>query len=259
MTTVCPKCGYQRLPKDDHEVPDYQCPACGIVYEKFLQHKNKDRMNGSQKRASKVTKQGNIELTAIKVLQIRDWIFDAFEKLRLVILPVLTEPALIRQHLPTIAMIVLAMASTWSFVSPALFFKNLRETAIEKDASDLVGYIDFEKLRMNLKATLLETMNTLDKKSAKEDSMQEAGKALGIMMADKMIDTMVSPHGIKVMLSKQSNKNTPSDELPDFEFHYVDFNKAKITIGDGVVSLDRTGPFSWVMVGINLNMENNTH
>lgn len=33
MPDVCPKCGHRRSP---HEiVPDWQCPACGIVYAKF--------------------------------------------------------------------------------------------------------------------------------------------------------------------------------------------------------------------------------
>lgn len=41
MITVCPKCGYKRQSKDDHEVPDYQCPDCGVIYAKYTlsQHK----------------------------------------------------------------------------------------------------------------------------------------------------------------------------------------------------------------------------
>lgn len=31
----CPKCGYVRQPGDT--APDYECPNCGVVYEKFLQ------------------------------------------------------------------------------------------------------------------------------------------------------------------------------------------------------------------------------
>lgn len=34
MPTICPKCGYSRKPSD--EAPDYECPACGIVYHKYL-------------------------------------------------------------------------------------------------------------------------------------------------------------------------------------------------------------------------------
>lgn len=34
MPTICPKCGYTRK-KSDY-APDYECPACGIIYHKYL-------------------------------------------------------------------------------------------------------------------------------------------------------------------------------------------------------------------------------
>ncbi len=34
MPTICPKCGYTR--KQSDYAPDYECPACGIVYRKYL-------------------------------------------------------------------------------------------------------------------------------------------------------------------------------------------------------------------------------
>jgi predicted nucleic acid-binding Zn-ribbon protein len=40
MITQCPKCGHQRSPLDDTEIPDTQCPACGIYYFKFLNQKS---------------------------------------------------------------------------------------------------------------------------------------------------------------------------------------------------------------------------
>ena len=33
MTTQCPKCSYVRQPTDT--APDWECPACGIVYAKY--------------------------------------------------------------------------------------------------------------------------------------------------------------------------------------------------------------------------------
>lgn len=36
MTKVCKKCGYQRNESD--EVPDYECPQCGAIYEKVEAH-----------------------------------------------------------------------------------------------------------------------------------------------------------------------------------------------------------------------------
>lgn len=32
---ICPKCGHEREPHT--KVPDYECPACGVIYAKFLQ------------------------------------------------------------------------------------------------------------------------------------------------------------------------------------------------------------------------------
>lgn len=36
MINPCPKCAYIRQPGDT--APDYECPNCGVVYEKFRQH-----------------------------------------------------------------------------------------------------------------------------------------------------------------------------------------------------------------------------
>lgn len=35
MPIICPKCGHNRSNADDPSIPDYQCPACGIIYSKF--------------------------------------------------------------------------------------------------------------------------------------------------------------------------------------------------------------------------------
>jgi hypothetical protein len=41
----CPKCGYERQPKDDEIVPLYECPRCQVVYEKYIARANKDDSN----------------------------------------------------------------------------------------------------------------------------------------------------------------------------------------------------------------------
>lgn len=32
---ICPKCQHERTAADDPAIPDYQCPACGVIYAKF--------------------------------------------------------------------------------------------------------------------------------------------------------------------------------------------------------------------------------
>jgi len=40
MSIYCPKCGHQRTDNDDPNVPEGQCPACGIYYFKYLNQKS---------------------------------------------------------------------------------------------------------------------------------------------------------------------------------------------------------------------------
>jgi ssDNA-binding Zn-finger/Zn-ribbon topoisomerase 1 len=34
---TCPKCNYERQPKDEDFTPKTECPQCGVIYEKFLE------------------------------------------------------------------------------------------------------------------------------------------------------------------------------------------------------------------------------
>jgi ribosomal protein L37AE/L43A len=36
MSIQCPRCGYVR--KENEDVPDWQCPACGVAYNKIISH-----------------------------------------------------------------------------------------------------------------------------------------------------------------------------------------------------------------------------
>lgn len=38
---ICPKCHHQRSPQDDPEIPETQCPGCGIFYAKYRPSKER--------------------------------------------------------------------------------------------------------------------------------------------------------------------------------------------------------------------------
>ncbi|MGZ5609233.1 MAG: DUF3592 domain-containing protein [Methylobacter sp.] len=38
MATTCPKCRYIRKPADT--APDFQCPACGVIYHKYIHYQD---------------------------------------------------------------------------------------------------------------------------------------------------------------------------------------------------------------------------
>jgi transcription initiation factor TFIIIB Brf1 subunit/transcription initiation factor TFIIB len=235
----CPKCGYQRTRKDDVETPEYQCPSCGIIYAKYLRHKAGFLPQKSAKTAAKKRRPQLTALIATHYSRIVDRI-----NWRAIIGKIKIGPIDKRKRIIAAGLSGLLVLLIWSYVSPALFFNTLRKTAIEKDASDLVGYIDFDKLRINIKYSLQEILSETEKTHS--DPRYQAGRSLGAMMANNMVDSMISPAGVKAMLTPKNK----SAELPDFKFHYVDINKAKIIVGNAAISLDRTGPFSWIMVGI---------
>jgi glutaredoxin len=45
MIRSCPKCGYTRK-ATDAQVPDWQCPSCGIAYQKFIDQQNPEPAMG---------------------------------------------------------------------------------------------------------------------------------------------------------------------------------------------------------------------
>ena len=45
MTITCPKCHHTRTTQDDPLIPDYQCPACGVVYAKVGRDLSKHEIN----------------------------------------------------------------------------------------------------------------------------------------------------------------------------------------------------------------------
>ncbi|SIQ95792.1 hypothetical protein SAMN05421829_108143 [Aromatoleum tolulyticum] len=47
--TTCPKCGYTRQSTD--AAPDYECPSCGVIYQKFLEAQAKKRQQAEEQAA----------------------------------------------------------------------------------------------------------------------------------------------------------------------------------------------------------------
>lgn len=234
MEIICPKCGHQRSDADDPTIPDYQCPACGVVYAKFTLQ-NSQRVQAAKREMQPIQRQGLVELAACKTLETRDRGIDQ--------LNVVNQPGFLRQHIPALAVIVFVLVSFWSYISPSIFFKELRSVALEKDPSDIAEYVDFEKLRVNVKAYLFKDSFANDNRDM--SNLERGFSEIGKMVASNALDHMVSPQFIQTLF-----KNNATEEF-DYETDYVDFDKARIIINDKVVfTLDRAGLFSWKLVGI---------
>jgi len=245
---ICPKCNHQRSNNDDPLTPDYRCPACDIVYAKY-------KPPGSNVSDISSSVIANIQLTK---KQIKPAVFIADETPKIghensqrqpdIIDGEFAYPFFTNRLKIILALILILIIIATSYVSPGLFMRDFRESLFEKNASDLTNYIDFEKLKINTKATIIENINqTTEQKS---NPFNQIGQSIGLAMVDTMLNQAISPAGIKALFNQQTADVKKASGMPIFDFIYVDFNRVNINNGETVIKLDRKGFFSWIIVAI---------
>ena len=118
----------------------------------------------------------------------------------------------------------------------------------EKEASDLTAYIDFEKLRANTKSIVKANIGQAAQQS---NPFFQMGMAIGNQLFGSLIDTAITPEVIKVMLTDREKDQEKPEGMLAYDFNYVDFNTVRVNYDHNtVLTLDRTGYFSWMIVAI---------
>lgn len=97
-----------------------------------------------------------------------------------------------------IAGLIVLLAGGWYFASPMMALKNMQTAVEARDADALSAQIDFPALREDLKAEMSAAMMAEAQKNGSEGA---AAAMLGAAFADKMIDGMVSPTGVKMLMA----------------------------------------------------------
>lgn len=97
-----------------------------------------------------------------------------------------------------VAGLVVLLAGGWYFASPMMALKNMQTAVEARDADALSAQIDFPALREDLKAEMSAAMMAEAQKNGSEGA---AAAMLGAAFADKMIDGMVSPAGVKMLMA----------------------------------------------------------
>lgn len=62
---ICPKCGHARSPQDDPNIPDGQCPSCGIYYQKFFNRQQQQMQLEAEKQEPQVHVEDELSLSQI--------------------------------------------------------------------------------------------------------------------------------------------------------------------------------------------------
>ena len=101
---------------------------------------------------------------------------------------------------------LIMVAAGWYFASPIWALKQMRNAANANDSEALSRYVDFPALREDLKSELSAAM--IAKAKTDKSGMGALGMAFGMALADKMIDGLVSPAGVRVMFAANDANGT---------------------------------------------------
>lgn len=227
MTTICPKCGHQRNANDDPAIPSGQCPSCGIYYFKYLKQKNETSNN------------------PISKPPIAQDIHNDHESNRLN--PFIKNKNTRKKLIITVVVISIMWLSGRFYLGPSTTMNDFRQALVHGNASDLDEYVDFDKVKINIKSRLKIEMN--QRVNALEGN-PFAG--LAVMVADtainKLVENIVSPDGLKAIAAKW-DKDKVGQETVYFSFNYNGYNHAKIIIDNSSsIEMERIGLFSWKIV-----------
>ena len=159
--------------------------------------------------------------------------------------------------------LLLAAGVGWYAESPAWTLKQMAGAARAGDADRLSAYIDYPELRASTKAQLKAAMSAR-LTSGSPNGFEALGLMMGVSMADRMIDRVLSPEGMEAMFAAgkaaaaakpaakkpfgldANNREIVRDGFDSFRLH----EKGKAG-EDGDLVFERHG-LGWKLAGIEL-------
>jgi len=99
---------------------------------------------------------------------------------------------------------LVAIVGGWYYVSPGITVKAMVDAAKANDEARFSSYVDYEALRADMKSELTSRLQ----EEAKRDGSAEAklGLAMGMAMMGSIVDSMVSPTGMKTAFANLSKE-----------------------------------------------------
>jgi hypothetical protein len=134
--------------------------------------------------------------------------------------------------------VVIVLSGAYLYASPYLTVSKVRRAAQAGDAETVGEHVDFPALRESLKGSFGAFMA---KQMAKDDTMRSnpfaaLGAGLAMMVADKMVDLMITPEGVQAMIEGQrpqpqrsSPAATRESQQSDPVMRYETFDRFTVT------------------------------
>lgn len=141
-----------------------------------------------------------------------------------------------------LAVVAFVLLLGYMFATPYITVNQMKAAVKNHDADALSVHVDFPALRQNLKDQLnANILDNISSENADEENQFAAfGAALGGMMAERMIDTIVTPAGMTRMMENQQfgvegTGDTSADRIEkepfaDAVMSYESFNKFVVTL-----------------------------
>jgi hypothetical protein len=162
-------------------------------------------------------------------------------------------------------LLILLLAGGWYYVSPGLTVKSMVEAAQSNDEARFSSYVDYDALRTDMKTELTSRLQA----EAKRDGSEEAklGLAMGMAVMGPLVDSMVSPTGMKQAFANLANeqanakgkaaagdKGTAKVEKEEPQIRRMGVNRFIVTgkdTPDSGLVFERRG-LGWKLAGIDL-------
>lgn len=154
--------------------------------------------------------------------------------------------------------------------SPYYTLAQMSAAAAERDDAKFSSYVDFEAIRASMKSSVQGRMiGEIEERGNAGDTAGAAGMALGMLLADRMIDGAVSPEALRAIFDRMRDSalrdidpsnpssvrklfdNTSVDWRGLSEFRLVNENDARAP----ELIFKRSGLLSWKLSGVDLNDE----
>lgn len=156
-----------------------------------------------------------------------------------------------------IAALLLAAVAAWYFVSPGLTLKAMVAAARANDADRLSAYVDYEALRRDMKADLTARLEAEARKAGGRRG--EMGLAMGKALMGPMVDSVVSPQGMKaafaaMKVGESARGGGVPDDAPEPVIEREGLGRFLVrnrVTPDSALVFERRG-LGWKLVGIDL-------
>ena len=156
--------------------------------------------------------------------------------------------------LAIIAIAFLALAATWEIASPWWTLKNMRDAAAAQDSEKLASYVDFPRVRADLREQLIDAANRKIPARAFEAIV---GRRSVDRVIDPVIDVMVSPKSLNIALDVAPKVDGPKGDrkracgMKRQGLEHFRVRCAQLPDGPGDLVFERRA-FGWKLVGIDL-------